>query len=65
MRGPVLEIVQLTFVTIIAHEPLTTAACAVVVTLHGNGAHWVTVAGWETEQTEGQGHLWLSEQVRG
>lgn len=66
VRGPVLEIVQLTFVTLIAHEPLATAAGAIVVTLHGNRAHWVTVTGWErTEQMEGQGHLWLSERVRG
>lgn len=56
MRGPVLEIVQLTFVTLIAHEALATAAGAVVVTLHGNRAHWVTVTGWErTEHTRGEG----------
>lgn len=54
VRGPVLEIVQLTFVTLIAHEPLATAAGAVVVTLHGNRAHWVTVTGWErTEHKRG------------
>lgn len=56
VRGPVLEIVQLTFVTLIAHEPLATAAGAVAVTLHGNRAHGVTVTGWErTEHKESQG----------
>lgn len=55
VRGPVLEIVQLTFVTLIAHEPLATAAGAVVVTLHGNRAHWVTVTGWERTEHKGRG----------
>lgn len=54
VRGPVVEIVQLTFVTLIAHEATATAAGAVVVTLHGNRAHWVTVTGWgRTEHTRG------------
>lgn len=43
----VVEIVQLTFVTLIAHEALATVAGAVTVTLHGDGAHRVTVTGWE------------------
>lgn len=56
VRGPVVEIVQLTFVTLIAHEASAAAAGAVVVTLHGNRAHWVTVTGWErTEHTRGGG----------
>lgn len=64
--GSVLEIVQLTFVTLIAHKAMATAAGAVVVTLHGNRAHWVTVTGWErTEEMEGQGHLLVSKRVRG
>lgn len=62
VRGPVLEIVQLTFVTLIAHEPLATAAGAVVVTLHGNRAHWVTVTGWErTEHKRGGSRSSLGE----
>lgn len=42
----VVEIVQLTFITLITHEALATVAGAVTVTLHGDGAHRVAVTGW-------------------
>lgn len=44
----VVEIVQLTFVTLVTHKALTTVAGTVPVTLHGNGAHRVTVTGSAT-----------------
>ena len=55
MCGSVVEVVQLTFVTLITHEALTTATGTVTVTLHGNGAHRVTVTGWERTKDEGDG----------
>lgn len=48
MSDSVVEIVQLTFVTLVTHEALTTVAGTITVTLHGNGAHRVTVTGWKT-----------------
>lgn len=51
----VMEIVQLTFVTLITHEALTTVTGTVTVTLHGDGAHGVTVTGWQrTEDSRGE-----------
>jgi len=46
VSGSVVEIIQLTFVALVTHKALTAAAGTVIVTLHGNGAHWVTVTGW-------------------
>lgn len=46
MCGSVVEIIQLTPVTLVAHEALATVAGAVTVALHGNGAHGVTITGW-------------------
>lgn len=60
MCDSVVEIVQLTFVTLITHEALATVAGTVTVTLHGNGAHWVTVTGWE--RTAGWEHKKTGEQ---
>lgn len=50
MCGSVVEIVHLTFVTLITHEALAAVTGSITVTLHGNGAHWVTVTGWGRTQ---------------
>lgn len=63
MRRSVVEIVQLTFVTLITHKALATVAGPVAVTLHGNGAHWVAVTGWRT--TQGQRWMGGREDERG
>lgn len=55
MCGSVVEIVHLTFVTLITHEALAAVTGSITVTLHGNGAHWVTVTGWERAQDSGMG----------
>ena len=58
VRCSVVEIVQLTFVTLVTHKALATVAGPVAVTLHGNGAHWVTVTGWRRTQ----GQRWMGGQ---
>lgn len=45
VRRQVVEVVHLTFVTLIANEALATVTGTITVTLHGNGAHRVTVTG--------------------
>lgn len=47
MSGSVVEIIHLAFVTLVTHKALPTLAGTVTVALHGNGAHWVTVASWK------------------
>lgn len=54
MRGSVVEVVGLTFVTLVAHEALATVAGPVTVALHGYGAHGVTVAGCGRTDTQTQ-----------
>lgn len=46
MCGSVVEIVQLTLVTLVTHKALAAVAGTVTVALHGHGAHGVAVAGW-------------------
>lgn len=46
VRGPVVEVVHLAFVTLVAHEPMATVTGAVTATLHGDGAHRVAVTSW-------------------
>lgn len=45
VRSQVVEVVHLTFVTLIANKALATVTGTITVTLHGNGAHRVTVTG--------------------
>lgn len=44
--GSVVEVIHLTFVTLITHEALAAVTGAITATLHGDGAHRVTVTGW-------------------
>lgn len=46
VSGSVIEIIHLTFVALVTHEAPAALAGAVAVTLHGSGAHRVTVTGW-------------------
>lgn len=46
VRGPVVEVVHLAFVTLVAHEALAAVTGAVAAALHGDGAHRVAVASW-------------------
>lgn len=54
--GSVVEIVQLAFVTLVPDEALATQAGPVAVTLHGDGAHRVTVTGCRRTKDSGWEH---------
>lgn len=66
MCGSVVEVIHLTFVTLITHEALAAVTGAITATLHGDGAHRVTVTGWwgrrrgggEGQKTGRQGNKW-------
>lgn len=46
VRGPVVEVVHLAFVTLVTHEASAAVTGTVTATLHGDGAHRVAVASW-------------------
>lgn len=46
VRGSVVEVVHLAFVTLVAHEALAAVAGTITATLHGDGAHRVAVTSW-------------------
>lgn len=45
MCGSVVEVVELTLITLVPHEALAAGTGAVCVALHGAGAHRVAVTG--------------------